>query len=229
MAKKATSSENKAEQPYGVPPWGAGEDSDDTMFYEDAPAYDSKLVSRLIRDDKYDEAVRVIRKFLRKYPKSHWLMACLSCCHYEQYKYNLAVRWAWRAVDIAPECPLSLWYYATALDMWGRLQAKEEKSKKWALDVALIVFRQMLKFGLRYMATVVPCGEGYAHAGSLLNDARYRMALIYWHRKEYKDAVKWAKLHLRKRAAGQKSIYTKRQVEKDLKAMQDEKLQAVGG
>jgi hypothetical protein len=227
---KKASSENKAEEyVYGVPPWGAGEDSDDTMFYEDQPHYDSALVSRLIRDDEYQEAIRVIRKFLRKHPKSHWLMACLSCCYYEQYRYDLAVRWAWRAVDITPECPLSMWYYATALDMWGRRQAKEEKSIKWALDVALIVFRQMLKFGLRYMATVDPCGEGYSKAGSILNDARYRMALIHWHRKEYKDAVKWAKLHLRKRVAGQKSIYTKKQVEKDLKAMQDEKLQAVGG
>ena len=155
--KKATSSENKAEEfVYGVPPWGAGEDVDDAVF-----DYDDKLVSRLIWDDKYKEAVKHIRKFLRKYPKSHWLMACLSCCYYEQYKYNLAVRWAWRAVDIAPECPLSLWYYATALDMWARRQAKEAQSKKWALDVAVIVFKKMLKFGVRRMATIVPCGEGY--------------------------------------------------------------------
>ena len=227
--KKVKSSESKAEQPYGVPPWGAGEDSDDTMFYEERPAYDAKLVSRLIREDKYKEAVHLIRKLLRTHPKSHWLMACLSCCYYEQYKYNLAVRWAWRAVDIYPECPLSMWYYATALDMWGRRQAKEEQSKKWALDVATIVFKKMLKFGLRFIATVDPCGEGYGQAGALLNDCRYRLALIYWHRKEYHEAIRWAKLHLRKRTAGQKSIYTKKQVEKDLKEMEDEKLRAVAG
>ena len=44
--------------------------------------YDDKSVSSLIRKDKYEEAIVLIRKELRKAEDAHWLLACLSCFYY---------------------------------------------------------------------------------------------------------------------------------------------------
>lgn len=173
--------------------------------------YDDRAISKAIREERYKDAIKLIRAAQKICPDSHWLWACLSTSYYEQHKYRLAVKYAWNAVNIAPNCPLSIWYYGSALDMVGRRENNES-----FLKTAELTFKGLLGFGWRYMATVVPCGEGEAQAKALLNDARYRLALIYLHRKDYKTALRWAKLHLRMRTKGQKSIYTKKQVLADI-------------
>lgn len=176
--------------------------------------YDDLKISRLIKNNQYKEAVALIRKEIRRYPTSHWLHACLSTSLYEQRKYKEAVKAARQAValrkkDGGGRCPLSMWYLATALDM--------DKQP----DEALAVFHELLKWGMKAAHGI--CGEGEQWTKAVLNDCRYRIALIYWQdKKDHKTARKWAKLHLRQRAPGVKSIYPKANILRDLKTIEQE-------
>lgn len=179
--------------------------------------YDDKPIVKALKEERYKDAIKLIRAAQKISPNSHWLWACLSTSYYELHQYALAVKYGWNAINIAPNCPLTIWYYGTALDMLGR-----RRGDKGALDAAELTFKGLLGFGWRYMAFVDPCGEGESQAKALLNDARYRLALIYWHRKDYKTALRWAKLHLRMRTKGQKSIYTKKLVTADIAKIEKE-------
>jgi tetratricopeptide (TPR) repeat protein len=184
---------------------------DDDTIYD----YDDRQVSRLIKESKYKEAEKLIKGLLKKYPKSHWLMGCLSTALYEQKKYKASIKPAYDACQIAPNCPLSLWYYASSLDMYGRIKGDEG-----SIDTAIQVYKGMLSLGLSYLSYVKPCGEGLRWTKAVLNDCRYRLALVYWYRKDFKTAKRWAKLHLRMREQGVKSLYDKRHVQKELKEME---------
>lgn len=186
-----------------------------------------KQINIAIQEDRYVDAISLIRKELKHCEKTfnddtHWLWACLSCAYYERRKYPLAVKYAQKAVTKSPYCPLSLWYHGSALDMWGR-KTRNAYVKEWCLKLAELTFRKMLAMGWKRCAFMTPCGEGESKAKALLNDARYRLFLIYWHHKDYKNAAKWSRLHLSFRAKGQKSIYTKREVLRDIKLMEKER------
>lgn len=177
--------------------------------------YDEKPIIKALRENRDEDAIRLIRKALKSCPDSHWLWMSLSSAYYELRKYRLAVRYAWKAIDLAPNCTYAIWYYGTALDMMGR-----HFNDATAIDTAESTFKGLIGFGWKCLATAVPCGEGEFRTKAILNDARYRLALIYFHKQDYKSALRWIKLHLRMRGNRSGSIYSKSQVQKDLQKIE---------
>lgn len=168
--------------------------------------YDDESISNIIKRGEYKEAADKIRKELRKpIEDKHWLYACLSMCYHEQQKYRLAIKTSEKALNIAPRCPLALWYYATPLYQLGRY------------DESIAVLDSLLKRGMGI--AYGKCGEGLRWSKAVLNDCRYIKSLNYFGKNDLKNAKKWAKLHLRYRAQGVKSIYPKREVLKYLEKM----------
>ena len=106
----------------------------------------------------------MLRQALKKEPRHHWLLTRLALTYYEQFRYTQALRYASRAFEYAPSCPLVLWDYAGALQMLGRHSE--------ALDLyARIVTREIADLASG------ECGEGRAWARGLVADAHYRASL----------------------------------------------------
>jgi tetratricopeptide (TPR) repeat protein len=177
---------------------------------------DGKDISKAIREERYKDAAKLIRKALKTEPDSHWLWERLSTACYEQRQYGLSIRYAWKAVHIAPNCPLSLWSLAGSLEMYGRHNGKN----LGFLDIAIKTYKVLLGMGWKKIVELEDCYETEFAAKGMLNDARYRLALIYWHQKDYKTALRWMNLHLRMRVKS--SIYKKADILRDLKKLKQE-------
>jgi tetratricopeptide (TPR) repeat protein len=121
-------------------------------------------IDNLIESERWSEARAALRLALKKEPRHHWLLTRLALTYYEQRRYPEALKYARRAFEYAPTCPLVLWDYAGALQMLGRHSE--------ALDLyARIVTREISDLAAG------ECGEGRAWARGLVADAHYRASL----------------------------------------------------
>ncbi len=124
-----------------------------------------ELVEKLIQEERWVDARRVIEELLNKDHEDHWLLARLSTTYYEMGDYEKALELADKALQIAPDCPLALWDRAGALDMLCR--------EREALDV----YENLLSRGLESIAEE-ECGEGEEWAAGLMADCVFRIATI---------------------------------------------------
>ena len=167
---------------------------------------------RIARMEKYEEredwahAIEINKQLLADHPDSHWLLANLSSNYYEARDYKTALKYAEKAVKIAPKCPMVLWDYAGALDMLGEdAQARN-------------IWKGLIKRGAANVASG-ECGEGIRQAESLLNDCRYSLGVSYEESGNKKEAAKYYKDHLKHRKPGLPSLYTMSEVKKRLKGV----------
>ena len=122
-------------------------------------------IERAIGADDWPRARKLIRAELKRSPKDHWLLARLALTHYEQRDYATALRYALRAEEIAPYCPLVLWEVGGAMDMLDQ-------------SSALRVYRKLTRQSLDDLADG-PCGEGLAWARGLIADVYFRVGRIH--------------------------------------------------
>lgn len=144
--------------------------------------------SDLIMQDCYDEAIVLAKRKLKQLPRRafarHWYLAHLCSAYYEKKKYKTALKWGKEAFKSKPECPSVLWHLASPLYMLGNLEE------------AILCYRSIMERGLDRLA-YGECGEGKEYALRLRSDCRYCLIHCYVESKDFKNAVKWAKLFLR--------------------------------
>src|SRR5262245_20839579 len=126
----------------------------------------SEEIEKLIAAENWKAARTLIRVALRKKPDSHWLLTRLGLTYYEAYKYEKALFYTERALELTPNCPLALWDYAGDLDMLGRTRE------------AIYIYKKLVKRGVEGIA-YGDCGEGLAWARGLVADCLYRLAKCY--------------------------------------------------
>lgn len=165
-------------------------------------------VERLVMLEQWDDARRVIRERLprnleRCSFEDHWLLTRLSLSYYEQRRYKRALSCSQRAHSVAPRCPLVLWDLAGALDAAGQTHD------------AILVWRRLIRRGPREVA-FAQCGEGLAWATSLVNDCRYRLALVHLHEHRVALARRYLHCHVKQREKGTQSIYSLNEVKRRL-------------
>ena len=163
-------------------------------------------VESLVRAEKWGAARVLIKRLLKKEPKSHWLVTRLGLTYYEQRKYEEALACHEEAVFLAPTCPLALWDYAGALQMLGR--------HREALDV----YRRLSRRGAKRIASG-PCGEGRAWAKGLVADCYYRMMDSLDALGDKAGATAMLVKHLDLRGPGCQSIYPLDEVRKTGQAL----------
>lgn len=140
----------------------------------------------------YDEALKQVRREIREYGKTHYLLATLSEIYFEKGRFRLSLEAAEEAGRIAGRCPLVRLARGKALAAVGR----EEE--------AVAVLKGVVSQDIHSLATG-RCGEGVRSsrtfkADALLNIARtYRMsgnqdAALYW----YRRCVTYRRLNRRK-------------------------------
>ena len=163
----------------------------------------NKSIEDYLAEDDWVGARKLIKKRLQEDPEHHWLWTRLSTTYCEQNRYEKALEASEKAITLAPRCPLVLWDRACCLDKVGEY---EEAIKMW---------KTLFRRGVNAIAHG-ECGEGLRWARSLLNDARYRIGYAYNTMADYSPAIRYWRLHLRKRAPGIPSIYDRKMVEAEL-------------
>jgi len=167
----------------------------------------SSKIEKLIAGENWPAARLAIRAQLRTSPENHWLIARLGLTYYEERRYQLSLKYAIRALELMPSCPLALWDYAGSLDMLD----KEGE--------ALAVYRRLIRRGVPAIA-YGECGEGLAWARGLIADCHYRMAHCYDSQRRRKQAIKALLTHISLRGPGCRSIYSLVKVRGELRRMQ---------
>jgi tetratricopeptide (TPR) repeat protein len=159
----------------------------------------ARRIEDAIKDEDWEQARLLIRQWLRREPRNHWLLTRLGLTYYEERQYKRALHYALKALQIEPYCPLVVWDYAGTLDMLGR--RKE----------ALSVFRWLTTWSEERLAHG-PCGEGIQAARSLIADCFYRIGAILEEQGQRKRAGAAFREHLSRRTRGTRSIYPLTQV-----------------
>jgi len=156
-------------------------------------------IESLIRKGRWTAARRAITTALGSKPTSHWLIACLGLTYYEQRQYSRALKFAARALELSPGCPLALWDYAGTLQMLGR-------------DVeAIAIYRRLIRRGPVKIAKD-PCGEGLARSRGLVADCHLRLSDSLHSLGDEVGAERHFVKHLNMRGPGCQSIYPLKEI-----------------
>ncbi|MCK5148279.1 tetratricopeptide repeat protein [bacterium] len=160
-------------------------------------------INQLLDDEKWLEARELIQQALEDEPDNHWLMTNFSSTYYENKEYKKAVEVSEKALLLAPDCPLVLWDYACATDMTGRFAD------------AIAIWEKLIEADTNELAHG-ECGEGLRWTESLQNDCIYRLAVSYKKLGKIDMAKNYLKEHISNRKPGLPSVYTMKEVKKQL-------------
>ena len=163
-------------------------------------------IERAIERENWDTARQLIMDNLAAEPDNHWLLTRLSTTYYEQQQYEMALKFARKALQLAPSCPLVIWDVAGALDMLGQF------------DSAIEYYKQLTVQGITGLSEGEH-REGRARGRGLYADAFYRMGLCYWKLGDRAAARQALSKSLSERGRGCNSIYPILEVRKAIDAV----------
>lgn len=154
-------------------------------------------LNQLIKSAEWEKALALIIRNEKLFNKDHWILANKSIIYYEKRNYKKALILINDAYNMAPICPLVNDYKASIERMLGNYH------------IAIEIWKNLLSQDIEELA-YDECGEGMKWALSLLNDARYMLALTYFDIKDYDKALDFINKHIENRKKGQYSVVTKR-------------------
>jgi len=163
----------------------------------------SEQVNKFHEIKDYQSAKELLILELESHTNDHWLLAELAISFYELRDYKTALTYSEKAINLAPDCPLTMDYHAIILF------ANEEPEK------ALEIWNKLLNKGVDEIAHG-QCGEGKRFAKSLINDIRFRLGDVYLQLKNKEKALESYKSHLNNRQRGIYSNFTKREVKNEI-------------
>jgi tetratricopeptide (TPR) repeat protein len=161
----------------------------------------SEKINLLFAEENYSGARKLLLGLLKENANDHWLLTRLSTTYYEEKNYKKALEFSRKAIEISPDCPLSLWDYAGALEMTGET--------KRAIDV----WKKLFSMDIEKLAND-NCGEGVTRAKALQMDCAFRIGIAYATLRELSKSKEYFDKHLKLRHPGNRSIY-------DLKYVKD--------
>ena len=168
----------------------------------------STIINNCFATENYSEAKKILHKRIDDNSNEHWNYAQLSISYYETKNYETALKYSTKAVELQPNCPLALDYHASILFAKGKLKdAKQIWENLLSRDINDIAFGD--------------CGEGMKNAKSVKNDIRYILAYLYLQLNDKNKAIVLLNEHLENRKRGQFSNFTKKEVEKELKKIEN--------
>lgn len=87
----------------------------------------------LLEAGEWELARQRLERELGYDPLNHWLLTQIGVTYYECKQYRKSLTWFMKAYKIVPDCPLTLWNIAGALDAL-RKHALAVKIYSWLLD-----------------------------------------------------------------------------------------------
>ena len=124
-------------------------------------------IDGLVQRGRWAQARKLLERELERDPENHWLLTQLGVTFYEEQRYDEALVLFAAALEIVPDCPLTLWNIAGSLDALG-------KSAR-----AVPIYTWILRSGKT--PDDDPCWESKAWTDSLKADAVYRLGACFEH------------------------------------------------
>lgn len=166
----------------------------------------SQIINNYIMKENWVKARNLLEKEIKIRPNEHWLITQLSEVYYEMENYDKALELSTRAMQLAPNCPLVLNDHALHLFM-------HEKDQE-AIAIWKKLLKQVVTGGVKG-----DCDEEIK--SSMLNDIRMRIGLSYIEIGQKEKALFFLKEHLENRKRGVFSNFSKREVLKKIKDVQE--------
>ncbi len=167
----------------------------------------SKTINNYFATENYSDAKKLLLKKIDKEPNEHWNYAQLSISYYETKEYETALKYSTIALELEPNCPLSLDYHASILFAKNNFEVAEQ------------IWTDLLNKDINILA-YGDCGEGLKQAKSIKNDIRCILSDLYVKIDKKEKAIFLLKEHLNNRQRGIYSNYTKKEVKKELKKLE---------
>ncbi len=156
-------------------------------------------------DGRYDTARRLYMREARGDAPDHRVHMRIAMTYYEQGKLVEALEWNASGLALAPGCPLLLCDRAAILEGLARH------------DEAVEAYNVIVKQDPNELAQQT-CARGLPWARGLVNDCRYRQALLYRRMGEPGQAARLLTQHLENRVWGAESVYSDAEVQRALDA-----------
>jgi hypothetical protein len=125
----------------------------------------ARTLEALLEQGAWEDARRRIEEELKHHRDDHWLLTQLGVTYYEQGRYRESLTPFLDSLKIVPDCPLTLWNLAGALDALGK---PEE---------ALAIYTWLLRS--KKSADDDPCWESEDWTDSLKTDCVYRVGACF--------------------------------------------------
>jgi tetratricopeptide (TPR) repeat protein len=184
----------------------------------------------LLRQARWREARNILEREREQDPANHWVLTQLGVTFYEQRRYSEALQLFRASLKIVPDCPLTLWNVAGALDALGKFTTAV-RIYTWLLQSPQSPERD-------------PCWESTQWADALKTDCVYRLGVCFQHLGKKEKAGDCYREYLNLLSLGMAGSYSiddvKRQVpelrhrrgpglaESEVRKAQDATLQALG-
>ena len=127
----------------------------------------SNKVAVLFRQGKWSNARKLLEGKREEEPTNHWVLTQLGVTFYEERRYQEALQLFLASLEIVPDCPLTLWNVAGALDSLDRH------------GEAVPIYTWLLK--TKTSPDKDPCWESKKWADALKTDCVYRLGLCFEH------------------------------------------------
>ncbi len=150
-------------------------------------------VNLLFRQGKWAKARKLLEEEREKEPRDHWVVTQLGVTFYEEHRYQESLELFLASLQIVPDCPLTLWNAAGALDSLGR------HSK------AVLIYTWLLKADASPRKD--PCWESDHWADVLKTDCVYRLGLCFEHQGKRETAEKCYRQYMNLLATGIEGTY----------------------
>ena len=133
-------------------------------------------IDDLLQRGDWEKARRLLQRERAADSDNHWVLTQLGVTFYEQRRYREALDWFSRSRKIVPDCPLTLWNLAGALDALGKHAA------------AIRIYRGLLKSNKSFEDD--PCWESKQWTDQLKSDCVYRLGACFEHQGKNRAAEK---------------------------------------
>lgn len=165
----------------------------------------NEQINNLLDQEQWPQARKLLEEELKKSPEDHWVLTQLGVTYYEQRRYQKALQFFLASREIVPDCPLTLWNLAGALDALGKSTSAVKiytgllKSKKSAKDDS--------------------CWESKAWTDALKADCMYRLGVCFQHLGRKQKAEQCYRQYLNLLLAGIDGSYSLDDVSQRIRAV----------
>lgn len=158
----------------------------------------SDRINELFRREQWIKARRLLEKERQKSPTDHWVLTQLGVTFYEEGHHDKAVPLFRASLKIVPDCPLTVWNLAGALDSLGN-PAEAVRLYTWLLQS-------------KTSAQEDPCWESQEWADALKTDCLYRLGVSFEHLGEKSKAENCFRKYLDLLLVGVEATYSIQEV-----------------
>lgn len=157
-------------------------------------AVHAQSIEALLDQGAWEEARQRIERELTQRPEDHWLLTQLGVTYYEQQRYPESLRPLLAALEIVPDCPLTLWNLAGALDALGKP------------DLAIRIYTWLLRS--KKVPDDDPCWESQEWTDALKTDCVYRLGVCLQHKEQWESAEHCFRQYMNLLLAGMNGSYS---------------------